>query len=74
MSRIAKYPVPVPKGVEVNLAGGSIADQISGKVIRPPMNSSPATTADTPAQPASLVVVMGMSASPGSGYAADAAR
>ena len=25
MSRIAKYPVPVPKGVEVNLAGGSIA-------------------------------------------------
>ena len=25
MSRIAKYPVPVPKGVEVNLAGGSIS-------------------------------------------------
>jgi large subunit ribosomal protein L6 len=25
MSRIAKYPVAVPKGVEVNLAGGSIA-------------------------------------------------
>jgi large subunit ribosomal protein L6 len=25
MPRIAKYPVPVPKGVEVNLAGGSIA-------------------------------------------------
>jgi large subunit ribosomal protein L6 len=25
MSRIAKYPVPVPNGVEVNLAGGSIA-------------------------------------------------
>jgi large subunit ribosomal protein L6 len=25
MSRIAKYPVPVPKGVEVNIAGGSIA-------------------------------------------------
>ena len=25
MSRIAKYPVPVPKGLEVNLAGGSIA-------------------------------------------------
>jgi large subunit ribosomal protein L6 len=25
MSRIAKYPVPVPKGVEVNLAGDSIS-------------------------------------------------
>jgi large subunit ribosomal protein L6 len=25
MSRIAKYPIPVPKGVEVNLAGGSIS-------------------------------------------------
>ena len=25
MSRIAKYPVAVPKGVEVNLAGGSIS-------------------------------------------------
>ena len=25
MSRIAKYPVPVPKGVEVSLAGGSIS-------------------------------------------------
>ena len=25
MSRIAKYPVPVPKGVEVNLASGSIS-------------------------------------------------
>ena len=25
MSRIAKYPVPLPKGVEVNLAGGSIS-------------------------------------------------
>jgi large subunit ribosomal protein L6 len=25
MSRIAKYPVPVPKGVEVNLAGGQIS-------------------------------------------------
>ena len=25
MSRIAKYPVPVPKGVEVNLATGSIS-------------------------------------------------
>jgi len=25
MSRIAKYPVDVPKGVEVNLAGGSIS-------------------------------------------------
>jgi large subunit ribosomal protein L6 len=25
MSRIAKYPVPVPKGVEVNLAGGTIS-------------------------------------------------
>ena len=25
MSRIAKYPVPLPKGVEVNLAGGNIA-------------------------------------------------
>ena len=25
MSRIAKYPVPLPKGVEVNLAGGQIS-------------------------------------------------
>ena len=25
MSRIAKYPVPLPKGVEVNLAGGNIS-------------------------------------------------
>ena len=25
MSRIAKYPVPVPKGVEVSIAGGSIS-------------------------------------------------
>jgi large subunit ribosomal protein L6 len=25
MSRIAKYPIPVPKGVEVNLAAGQIA-------------------------------------------------
>jgi large subunit ribosomal protein L6 len=25
MSRIAKYPIPVPKGVEVTLAGGSIS-------------------------------------------------
>ena len=25
MSRIAKYPIPVPKGVEVNLAGGNIS-------------------------------------------------
>ena len=25
MSRIAKYPIPVPKGVEVNLASGSIS-------------------------------------------------
>jgi large subunit ribosomal protein L6 len=25
MSRIAKYPIPVPKGVEVNLANGSIS-------------------------------------------------
>ena len=25
MSRIAKYPIPVPKGVEVNIAGGSIS-------------------------------------------------
>jgi large subunit ribosomal protein L6 len=25
MSRIAKYPVPVPKGVEVTIAGGSIS-------------------------------------------------
>jgi large subunit ribosomal protein L6 len=25
MSRIAKYPVPVPKGVEVNIAAGSIS-------------------------------------------------
>jgi len=25
MSRIAKYPVPVPKGVEVNLTGGQIS-------------------------------------------------
>jgi large subunit ribosomal protein L6 len=25
MSRIAKYPVPVPKGVEVNLSGGQIS-------------------------------------------------
>jgi large subunit ribosomal protein L6 len=25
MSRIAKYPIPVPKGVEVNLADGSIS-------------------------------------------------
>jgi large subunit ribosomal protein L6 len=25
MSRIAKYPIPVPKGVEVNIADGSIA-------------------------------------------------
>src|ERR1700752_3836734 len=25
MSRIAKYPVPLPKGVELNVAGGSIA-------------------------------------------------
>src|SRR5262252_6114546 len=25
MSRIAKYPVPLPKGVELNLAGGSIS-------------------------------------------------
>jgi large subunit ribosomal protein L6 len=25
MSRIAKYPVPLPKGVEVNVAGGQIA-------------------------------------------------
>ena len=25
MSRIAKYPVPVPKGVEVTLAGGNIS-------------------------------------------------
>jgi large subunit ribosomal protein L6 len=25
MSRIAKYPIPVPKGVEVNFAGGNIS-------------------------------------------------
>jgi large subunit ribosomal protein L6 len=25
MSRIAKYPVPLPKGVEVNIAGGNIS-------------------------------------------------
>jgi large subunit ribosomal protein L6 len=25
MSRIAKYPIPVPKGVDVSIAGGSIA-------------------------------------------------
>src|SRR5687768_17613031 len=25
MSRIAKYPIPVPKGVEVNIAGGNIS-------------------------------------------------
>jgi large subunit ribosomal protein L6 len=25
MSRIAKYPIPLPKGVEVNLAGGTIS-------------------------------------------------
>src|SRR6267142_2775308 len=25
MSRIAKYPVPLPKGVELNVAGGSIS-------------------------------------------------
>jgi large subunit ribosomal protein L6 len=25
MSRIAKYPVPLPKGVEVNIAGGAIS-------------------------------------------------
>ena len=25
MSRIAKYPIPVPKGVEVNVAGGTIS-------------------------------------------------
>jgi large subunit ribosomal protein L6 len=25
MSRIAKYPIPVPKGVDVNIAGGSIS-------------------------------------------------
>ena len=25
MSRIAKYPIPVPKGVEVNVAGGNIS-------------------------------------------------
>jgi len=25
MSRIAKYPVPVPKGVEVNMASGQIS-------------------------------------------------
>src|SRR3954466_7550786 len=25
MSRIAKYPIPVPKGVEVNFAGGQIS-------------------------------------------------
>jgi large subunit ribosomal protein L6 len=25
MSRIAKYPVPLPKGVELNIAGGSIS-------------------------------------------------
>jgi large subunit ribosomal protein L6 len=25
MSRIAKYPVPLPKGVEVNLAGGQVS-------------------------------------------------
>ena len=25
MSRIAKYPIPLPKGVEVNLAGGQIS-------------------------------------------------
>src|SRR5918912_1117419 len=25
MSRIAKYPVPVPKGVEVNIAAGQIS-------------------------------------------------
>ena len=25
MSRIAKYPIPVPKGVDVNLSGGQIA-------------------------------------------------
>ncbi len=25
MSRIAKYPVPLPKGVEINVAGGSIS-------------------------------------------------
>ena len=25
MSRIAKYPVPLPKGVEVNLASGQIS-------------------------------------------------
>jgi len=25
MSRIAKYPVEVPKGVEVNVAGGNIS-------------------------------------------------
>jgi large subunit ribosomal protein L6 len=25
MSRIAKYPIPVPKGVEINIAGGNIS-------------------------------------------------
>ena len=25
MSRIAKYPVPLPKGVEINIAGGNIS-------------------------------------------------
>ena len=25
MSRIAKYPIPVPKGVEVNIAAGQIS-------------------------------------------------
>jgi large subunit ribosomal protein L6 len=25
MSRIAKYPIPLPKGVEINIAGGSIS-------------------------------------------------
>ena len=38
MSRIAKYPIPVPKGVDVNIAGGNISVKGPLGVIARPMD------------------------------------